>query len=72
MQNENNALRMNACMASFENPESKKPAQAKKPAKQQEQPENESMFTKFTNAMKNLFTDTNGEENGRKQNNDLQ
>ena len=72
VQNENNALRMNACMASFENPESKKPAQAKKPAKQQEQPENESMFTKFTNAMKNLFTDTNGEENGRKQNNDLQ
>ena len=62
---------MNACVANLETP--KKENKEPKPIVS-EQPETKdaNLFTKFTNAMKNLFTDTNGDENVRKQNNDLQ
>ena len=71
VQNENDATYMNACVANLET-QKKENKEPKPTVSEQPEAKDTNLFTKFTNAMKNLFTDTNGEENGRKQNNDLQ
>ena len=71
VQNENDATYMNACVANLETPK-KENKEPKPTVSEQPEAKDVNLFTKFTNAMKNLFTDTNGAENVRKQNDNLQ
>ena len=71
VQNENDATYMNACVANLETPK-KENKEPKPTVSEQPEAKDANLFTKFTNAMKNLFTDTNGAENVRKQNDNLQ
>ena len=71
VQNENDASYMNACVANIETPK-KENKEPKPTVSEQTEAKDTNFFTKFTNAMKNLFNYTDGAENVRKQNNNLQ
>lgn len=71
-QNENDATYMNACVANLNTGKKENASEPQTKPVENEPADNISLFTKFTNAMKNLFTNTNGDENGGNENNDLQ
>lgn len=71
-QNENDATYMNACVANLNTGKKENAPEPQTKPVENEPADSISLFTKFTNAMKNLFTNTNGDENGGNENNDLQ
>lgn len=71
-QNENDATYMNACVANLNTGKKENASEPQTKPVENEPADSISLFTKFTNAMKNLFTNTNGDENGGNENNDLQ